>query len=139
MSEPRSLRETLAWQERALCLQADPEVFYIPGRVAERDAKAVCAACEVRPECLDRALDTGEPHGVWGGYTEQERRHMARTKTARRLGTCAECGRQRYSNRYPGQILPTGAVWNGNNHSRSRKLCQECRAAAEDAKNGDPA
>lgn len=43
------------WMSRGECVGADPELFY-PGR-GENDtvakAKAVCAGCEVRVECLD--------------------------------------------------------------------------------------
>jgi len=50
-----------------------------PERKEERDAreakaKAICAECPVRAECLDYALDIREPHGIWGGLTEAERR-----------------------------------------------------------------
>jgi WhiB family redox-sensing transcriptional regulator len=30
-------------------------------------AKAICARCSVRALCLSRALERGEPFGVWGG------------------------------------------------------------------------
>ena len=37
------------------------------------EAKAVCAGCRVRYECLAFALRTHQAHGIWGGLTEQER------------------------------------------------------------------
>lgn len=40
------------------------------------EAKAVCAACPVKTECLDYALDHDEEHlgkGIWGGTTYEER------------------------------------------------------------------
>ena len=40
-------------------------------RVAE--AKAICAGCPVRRECLAFALRTRQVHGVWGGLSEQQR------------------------------------------------------------------
>ena len=36
-----------------------------------RDAKAVCATCPVKAECLAAATD--DDHGVWGGLTLAER------------------------------------------------------------------
>jgi WhiB family redox-sensing transcriptional regulator len=30
--------------------------------------------CAVRRECLEYALTTKEPYGIWGGLTEVERR-----------------------------------------------------------------
>jgi WhiB family redox-sensing transcriptional regulator len=40
----------------------------------ERRAKAICATCSVRRDCLDYALRIREPHGIWGGHNELERR-----------------------------------------------------------------
>jgi hypothetical protein len=42
-------------------------------------AKAICAGCLVRRQCLGFALDTRQNHGVRGGMSEQERRLWART------------------------------------------------------------
>jgi hypothetical protein len=42
-----------------------------PQQVA--DAKAICACCLVRRECLAFALRTRQLHGIWGGMTEEER------------------------------------------------------------------
>ncbi len=39
-------------------------------------AKAVCAQCPVRMECLEWAIDTRQPHGVWGGLDEHERERL---------------------------------------------------------------
>jgi WhiB family redox-sensing transcriptional regulator len=42
----------------------------------EARAKAICQECPVRQECLHYALDVGEPHGIWGGLNESERRGL---------------------------------------------------------------
>lgn len=42
----------------------------------ERRAKAICATCSVRRDCLDYALRIREPHGIWGGLSEVERRSL---------------------------------------------------------------
>ena len=42
----------------------------------ESKAKSICAECVVRSECLDFALRVHEPHGIWGGLTEAERRRL---------------------------------------------------------------
>lgn len=52
-------------------------------RFAANDAKAVCALCPVKGECLDHALANGGSegrYGVWGGMTETERRKEARRR-----------------------------------------------------------
>ena len=37
---------------------------------------AICAQCSVQEDCLSYALDIREPHGIWGGANEAERRQM---------------------------------------------------------------
>ncbi|WP_062078061.1 WhiB family transcriptional regulator [Demequina globuliformis] len=68
----------LAWQERALCAQTDPEAFFPEKGGSTREAKKVCASCEVRTECLDYALENDERFGIWGGLSERERRKLKR-------------------------------------------------------------
>jgi WhiB family redox-sensing transcriptional regulator len=70
------------WLGRAACKGPLAEAFYPPPQferkeerlARERRAKSVCADCAVRRECLDYALRIREPHGIWGGRTEAERR-----------------------------------------------------------------
>ncbi len=81
------------WQVRAACRSVDPELFFPlaeTGPVFEQQvgaAKAVCARCPVRRECLAEALER-IPCGVAGGLTEQERRRLLRPspRTARLRG-----------------------------------------------------
>lgn len=68
----------LAWQERALCAQTDPEAFFPEKGGSTREAKRVCASCEVRAECLEYALANDERFGIWGGLSERERRKLKR-------------------------------------------------------------
>jgi len=42
----------------------------------ESQAKSICAACAVRKPCLAYALRIREPHGIWGGLNEVERRAL---------------------------------------------------------------
>ena len=68
----------LSWQERALCAQTDPEAFFPEKGGSTREAKKVCASCDVRAECLDYALANDERFGIWGGLSERERRKLKR-------------------------------------------------------------
>ena len=68
----------LAWQDRALCAQTDPEAFFPEKGGSTREAKRVCNGCEVRSECLDYALANDERFGIWGGLSERERRKLKR-------------------------------------------------------------
>jgi WhiB family redox-sensing transcriptional regulator len=64
------------WQERALCAQTDPEAFFPEKGGSTREAKRICAGCEVRTECLEYALAFDERFGIWGGLSERERRRL---------------------------------------------------------------
>ncbi|MGV0893692.1 WhiB family transcriptional regulator [Mycolicibacterium sp. XJ766] len=66
------------WADRAACTDSDPEAWF-PEKGQNCDfAKRICRGCEVRDECLEYALTHRERHGVFGGYTEKERRAMRR-------------------------------------------------------------
>jgi WhiB family transcriptional regulator, redox-sensing transcriptional regulator len=74
---------------RAACSTADPELFFPisssgPALRHVARAKAICAGCEIRRECLNYALEAGPVQGVWGGMTEAERQllrqRMSRTQ-----------------------------------------------------------
>ena len=74
------------WRSAAACRSADPELFFPisasgPAREQAAEAKAICAICRVRRECLTFALRTGQHHGIWGGTTEDERA-ASRRRTA---------------------------------------------------------
>lgn len=67
-----------AWHRDALCREFPSVDFYPSGPASLEPAKAVCARCAVRQECLQFALDDVDAryHGVWGGTSMRERRVM---------------------------------------------------------------
>lgn len=74
----RLYEDDMPWRKNAACLNVDPALFF-PGRGEScKEAKAVCAECRVRQECLDYALDDRELWGIWGGTSEKERRLLRR-------------------------------------------------------------
>ena len=80
---PEAAEERRDWWRSAACLEADPELFFPvaphgPGARELARAKAVCAGCRVRRQCLQYALATRQLHGVWGGTSEDERQLHAR-------------------------------------------------------------
>ena len=97
------------WRSRAACRDADPETFFPvaeAGPAYERqvaEAKAVCAGCPVRSECLDEAL-ARIPEGVAAGLTPAERRRLTRGRTARRV-VSAELARGRAEVAAAGSVL----------------------------------
>ena len=74
----------LEWQDRGLCAEVDPEIFFPEKGGSTREAKQVCRACEVRAECLEYALDHEERFGIWGGVSERDRRRLNRERLAAR-------------------------------------------------------
>jgi WhiB family redox-sensing transcriptional regulator len=49
------------------CHVENPDLWFAESPVELERAKALCADCPIRRECLEAALDRGEPWGVWGG------------------------------------------------------------------------
>jgi WhiB family redox-sensing transcriptional regulator len=74
-----------AWQLKAACRGPQAEVFFPPPHFErkdeklerERQAKAICATCPVRQPCLSYAISIREPHGIWGGLNESERKQFS--------------------------------------------------------------
>ena len=72
------------WQMKAACRGPQAAVFFPPPQFErkadrlerERRAKAICGECPARQECLEYALEIREPHGIWGGLNENERRSL---------------------------------------------------------------
>ena len=72
------------WQVKAACRGPHTWLFFPPSHFERKDdkelrearAKAICATCPVRRSCLDYALRIREPHGIWGGLNESERRAL---------------------------------------------------------------
>ena len=69
------------WSVQAVCRTTDPDELFVQP-AAQGRAKAVCADCPVRTECLADALDNRVEFGVWGGMTERERRALLRRRPA---------------------------------------------------------
>ncbi len=76
------------WQRRAACRGEDSVFYFAPAYFEKRGeklareavAKRICATCPVMELCLDYALATREPHGVWGGLNETERRAILKQR-----------------------------------------------------------
>lgn len=72
------------WQRRAACRGPESVLFFAPTiqearperEARETRAKAICGGCPVQRNCLDYALRIRDPHGIWGGLNETERRML---------------------------------------------------------------
>lgn len=70
------------WMVHASCRGAGGEVFFPTRGEPTAEAKAICAGCPVRAECLTFALESGEKYGIWGGRSERERRKLRKVMLA---------------------------------------------------------
>jgi WhiB family transcriptional regulator, redox-sensing transcriptional regulator len=76
------------WRTDAACASLDTNLFFPDPEVDEdvlpriASAKAVCAECPVRQDCLEFAIRTRQLDGVWGGHTPEERRSIRRRRQA---------------------------------------------------------
>ena len=78
------------WQLRAACRGPESAMFFPPTaserkeerEVREQKAKSICETCSVQRACLDYALEIREPHGIWGGLNEHERRDLLGTRAS---------------------------------------------------------
>lgn len=85
------------WKADALCCETGGDWWFAEPTRANREAinqaKAVCALCHVRQDCLEYALVNDERYGIWGGLTPRardklrRRRGMPRRRAAIRHGT----------------------------------------------------
>ena len=73
-----------SWQHKGACRGPHATVFFPPPHFErkqeraerERRAKEICQGCSVVHDCLEYAVSIREPHGIWGGLNETERRAL---------------------------------------------------------------
>lgn len=87
--------DDVSWMADAACRTLTPQQvdrWFFPNRgESVRPAKAICADCPVRQQCLDYAMDRPERYGIWGGLSERERRQL-RAQRRWRWRRCDCCG-----------------------------------------------
>jgi WhiB family redox-sensing transcriptional regulator len=77
-----------SWRADAACRSQSAVHFFAPAhfeRKPEKDARegaarALCRACPVQQECLEFSMMVQEPHGIWGGLNELERKRLTRKR-----------------------------------------------------------
>lgn len=80
------------WRKSAICRDTDPDLFFPVGTtgyalVQIDKAKQVCGECPACDDCLQYALETNQDSGIWGGTSEEERRHIRRQLAGRTKAT----------------------------------------------------
>jgi len=73
------------WRAQSACTSDDANLFYSEEPADQEAAKAICAGCKCRAECLATAMLREDSWGVWGGMTPMERTRHQNTWN-RRMG-----------------------------------------------------
>lgn len=103
------------WMKEARCADSDPDLFFPEqGGNPPTLARAICAMCPVKQECLDFSLREGMAYGIWGGHPERERRKMPGWTPPKQ----------------PREVLPCGDSGGAKRHRRrGEPVCEECLTA----------
>jgi WhiB family transcriptional regulator, redox-sensing transcriptional regulator len=64
----------------AACKGKETALFFPVSETFSGEAKSVCAACPVAEQCLEYAIQTHQPDGVWGGLTAVDRHRLVRRR-----------------------------------------------------------
>lgn len=111
------------WQKSAACIGKNNAIFYPPSSSGDNtfvyaEARAICATCSVREDCLEDALVNQVSYdvGMRGGTTPNERRAIRRE----RRGITAEI--------QPIQPCGTRAAY-VRHRKHGEEPCEDCREA----------
>ena len=78
------------WQMRAACRGPQSTVFFPPSTFERKEekleresrAKDICRTCPAKEPCLEYAIRIREPHGIWGGLNELERKQLLASRAS---------------------------------------------------------
>jgi WhiB family redox-sensing transcriptional regulator len=107
------------WRDNAACDGLDVDIFFPEKGKPTDPAKAVCAVCPVKDDCLADAMIWGERHGVRGGLSGDERRRLRKSTN---LPT-------KLTGRAPEPIKHGTAAGYAQEYRRGIPRCQDCRTA----------
>lgn len=131
------------WMDNAACRGEDTVTFFGPELIGSgsngrpwdtRPAKAICAACPVREDCLSFAIAEGIRYGVWGGMSPKQRQKLSaevpRSPKVYRCGTttayargcrCDACRQANTLHQAEFRARTSTGV------SKARRRCPECQ------------
>ncbi|MEU8316639.1 MULTISPECIES: WhiB family transcriptional regulator [Actinomycetes] len=125
------------WRLHGSCRSVDPELFFPVGYsiAADRQAAeaiAICHTCPVIDTCRTWATTTREPHGIWGGLTEDDRTRARRGLGPRREK--ARCGtRAGYRRHLINSETPCGGCRRANTAAAQRSARRKAQRQAANA------
>jgi WhiB family redox-sensing transcriptional regulator len=70
------------WMRNAACRGRGLDVFFDDDPARADAARAICADCPVRAECLEFALADRSVTGIWAGTDDAQRRTIRRKRRA---------------------------------------------------------
>jgi WhiB family redox-sensing transcriptional regulator len=73
-----------AWMALAACDSANPDLFFPIRGESVSLAKAICAGCAVREDCLEYAITYRERFRIWGGLSGRQRRRIRHNRSMAR-------------------------------------------------------
>ena len=112
------------WKQRGNCNGEPPQVFYWkdPSR-----AKSICHNCSVQEECFLYAVRHSE-YGVWGGYTEGERKQMYVSAIVQAVPLVELLRRNKREQERPANVYPLRWVYRSVLKSRNRDASERVAA-----------
>tara|TARA_B100001996_G_scaffold132253_1_gene100597 strand:+ start:447 stop:749 length:303 start_codon:yes stop_codon:yes gene_type:complete len=72
--------DSASWMKDSACKDVDPSIFFVERGESGEEAKAICATCPVKQECLDYAIKFNERVGIWGGMSDKQIRQEVRRR-----------------------------------------------------------
>jgi WhiB family redox-sensing transcriptional regulator len=69
------------WQQKAACVDVDPQVFFPAREDDSFAARKICCDCPVRMDCLVYAIENRIEFGIWGGWGVRARRRIKKRGT----------------------------------------------------------
>jgi len=94
-----AIRHDAEWRSASACRQANPDLFFpiataSIGRAEQTaKAKAMCARCPVRSQCLEFAQVNDLNYGIWGGTTPEDRVRIRRREQRAARARARQLGR----------------------------------------------
>ena len=75
----------MSWREEGSCFDTEAtfnDRFYVTKGKPVTPALAMCLECPSRKPCLEYALETKQPWGVWGGARARDRKEILKVRAA---------------------------------------------------------
>lgn len=69
-----------SWKNRAACRHVPIHIFFPKRQGSGKQAKQICADCQVRESCLEFALAIVDLEGIWGGTSKMERKLLRKER-----------------------------------------------------------